>query len=92
MTEDLKERLDEALKRRDQIHRTAERIQGRLESAREALAEIEGECRSKKIEPENLDTTIEVLSAKYEKAVKDLEDQIELVENQLLPFVGEETR
>jgi predicted nuclease with TOPRIM domain len=88
MTEDeRKKRLEDLIKRRDEAREVLQRSQGRLESARADVKSVEDECREKGIEPEKLPAAITQLEIRYDKAVADLETQIQQVEQQISPFV-----
>jgi DNA repair exonuclease SbcCD ATPase subunit len=88
---DRRQRLDAAIKRRDQLRSTVQRVQGRLEGARSELEAVETECREKGVEPEMLDTAIERLTDRYESVLSDLETGIQTAEQALQPYVGEAT-
>jgi len=87
--DDRKKRLDDLIKRRDAAREVLQRAQGRLEAARADVTSIEDECRSKGVEPENLAAMVQQLETRYDQAVSDLETKIELVEQQVSPFIGE---
>jgi len=89
MPEDRK-RLDQALARREQVERDLQRVQGRLDSARETVTGVEEECRKRKVEPDKLDEAIGRLTERYEEAVSNLESDVASAEEQLAPFLGEE--
>jgi chromosome segregation ATPase len=87
---DLKRRLNEAVERRDRAARNAERVQGRLDSARKSVETVEAEIRSKGVEPNKLDSTIEAVEQKLSELVSDLERRIDESERAIAPFLGEE--
>ena len=86
---DDKERLDRLIKRRDKVKANIQRVKGRLEAARTDVASVEEECRSRGVEPSQLDTAIRRLSDRYEEVVEDLETRIQQSEEALKPFIGE---
>tara|TARA_Y100000310_G_scaffold194428_2_gene194417 strand:+ start:9773 stop:10045 length:273 start_codon:yes stop_codon:yes gene_type:complete len=88
--DDLKQRLDAALTRRDTCTRNKDRVQGQLDSARNQVGAVEKEIRDRGVEPEKLDATIEAVTEKAEKLVADLEARIATSEAALEPFVGDE--
>lgn len=89
MTQTLDDRLDEAIRRRDDAAAKKQRIEGRLEAAKTALEEVEAECREKGVDPENLDATIDKLAERYGAAVEQLEQEVEAAESALAPFLKE---
>lgn len=75
--DDLKDRLDAAIQQRDKLASEVQRVTGRLEHAREALAKIEEDARKKGIDPKKIDGTIAQLEAMLKKGVETLERQTE---------------
>ena len=67
--EEVRQRLDAVIARRDKAARNKERAQGRLDSARNSLASVEAEIREKGVEPEKIDEMIEAVERKLEKLV-----------------------
>lgn len=88
--DDLKKRLDAAVARRDTASRNRDRVQGRLDSARTAVAAVEKEIRDRGVEPDALEATIEAVTTKATTLVGDLEARIATSETALEPFVGDE--
>jgi predicted nuclease with TOPRIM domain len=84
---DLDQRLDTLIQKRKKLQIEIERLRGRKEQAQENLKAIEEECRSKKIDPNNIDDTIQQLETKYEKLILDLESDVANAEQALSPFV-----
>lgn len=89
MAKALDERLDLAIKKRDELAAKKQRVEGRLEAARKSLGEIEAECRSKGIDPANLDSTITEMDARYKASIEALELSIAEGEAALAPFLKE---
>lgn len=89
MTQTLDQRLDEAIRKRDNLAAAKQRIEGRLEAARKSRDQIEKECRDKGVDPEKLDATIEQLEARYRAAVEDLETKVAAANEALTPFIKE---
>lgn len=85
----LDERLDLALKRRDDLTAKKQRVEGRLEAAKKALGEVETECRAKGIEPADLDTKITQMDDLYRQSVETLEQGVTAGEAALAPFLKE---
>ncbi len=88
--DDLKQRLDDAITRRDTSVSNRDRVQGRLDAARKAVETVEQEIRERGVEPEKLDSTIEAVQNKAAGLVADLEARIATTEKALEPFVGDE--
>lgn len=84
----LDESLEEALTRRKRVSETLERLKGRKEQAEANLAQIEEECRAKKIDPEKIEEVIQQLENKYRAIVKEIERETQEAERALEPFVG----
>lgn len=86
--DDLHTRLDAAIKKRDRLKDDVARVKGRLDSARADLATVEGECRKRGVEPDQLDATIEQLKARYAAGVQQAEAEVAQAEQALAPFLG----
>lgn len=84
---DLRDRLDALVRRREMAARNAAQVQGRLDSARKAVGEVEAEIRGRGVEPEKLDATIAAVEAKLRGLVTDLEDRIAQSEKAIAPFL-----
>jgi predicted nuclease with TOPRIM domain len=87
--EELAERLEEAIERRDLLASEAQRLKGRLEQAKETLAAVEAEAKKKGINPTKIDQTIIQLEKRLEDGVKGLERQIEEAEEAMKQFEGD---
>lgn len=87
---DLRQRLDKAVARRDAAARNVERVQGRLDSARKTVDKIEAEIRAKGVEPKDLDQTILKFEQKLTGLVEDLEQRITQSEREIAPFLGDD--
>jgi len=87
--EGLRQRLDDAVKRRDSAARNIERVQGRLDGARKTVEEVEAEIRARGIEPDKLDEAIEAVKKKAEGLVTELEGRITQSEQEISPFLGQ---
>lgn len=86
MADERKAKLDDLIKRRDRLKEMADRLRGRLESARLDLAAVEDDCRKRGIPPEKLDMTIVELGKRFDTAANDLADRVEAAEEALKPF------
>lgn len=83
----LDERLDKALALRDRLSAESQRIAGRKEAADKALATVEAEIRSKNLDPDTLDKTLEKLTSAYEVAIQTFEEDLAAAETALTPFM-----
>jgi chromosome segregation ATPase len=83
---DLRTRLEAAIKRRDELAQTRQRLLGRLEEAERSLEELRATCRSKNIDPDHIDTAISSLESKLNQSLTALEGKLEEAERALEPF------
>lgn len=86
---EIDKKLEEAVKDRQKLAEEIQRIQGKKEAAEANLAAAEEACRSRKVEPDQLDATIEKLKTTYEQAVEKITAEIETAREKLAPFLGE---
>ena len=86
---DHNERLEAALRRRDDLAAKKQRIQGRHEAAETKLSEVVAEITKKKLKPEDLPATIEKLEGKYEDLVSQIETEVASAEEAIAPFLEE---
>lgn len=89
MPVDMDARLKEAVRRRDLVADNVKRIEGRLEAARQSLAEAEKECRDRNIDPDKIDEHLSRLETKYAELVATLERDVEAAENAINPYLKE---
>lgn len=87
MSQDLDARLKKAVMERDRLSAEAQRIAGRKEAAEKALGEVEREIRSKNLDPDGLDETIQKLSEAYTTAVETFEREVEAAREALSPYM-----
>lgn len=83
---DVRQRIEAALKRRDDLNAQRERALGRLQEAEKALFAIRDEIKAKNIDPSSMDETIARLERALGENLAALEDQISVAENALKPF------
>lgn len=86
-TDHLHQRLEAAIKQRDKAQRTVQQLQGRLAAAQEDVAAIEKECAERGVQPDKLDAAITQLERRYDGAVAAFENDINIIEGKLAPFV-----
>lgn len=87
--EEIQKRFHRAVKRRTELRGTQERLQGRLESAKSRLEEIQAKCRAKGVDPENLDELIDKVMKVYDERVSTIEQKIAEAEEELAPYLDE---
>lgn len=85
--EQLKERLDRAVKKRDALASKLERLRGRRDSVAQELERIREECRKKNIDPDRIDETRDQMQAQLEKELAEFETSVETLEARLTPFL-----
>lgn len=82
-------RLKEAVRRRDLVADSVKRIEGRLEAARQSLADAEKECRDRNIDPDKIDEHLTRLETRYAELVTSLERDVEAAEQAINPYLKE---
>jgi len=81
------EDLHGLLKRRDELIRNIQRIEGMQVVAQQEFQELQEECRQKKINPEELGSVIERLEQAYKEGIEVLSQKIQDAEEAVLPFL-----
>ena len=89
MSDELDRRLKSAVDTRNNLAALVQKLQGRLESARDTQAKVEQECRDRGLDPDALDATIDRLQSDYANAVASLEAEIVSAQIALAPFAEE---
>jgi len=84
---DVKTRIEAALKRRDDLQAQKERAVGRLEESEKNLEAIRTELRSKSVDPDRLDDTIQKLEEALAASLAEFESQLSEAEKSIKPFV-----
>lgn len=79
--------LDEALKRKQKLTQTLQRLQGRLDVAKSDKTKLDAEIREKGFDPEDLDNVIERLSDQKTKLLEQLEQHLHEAEQSLLTYM-----
>lgn len=82
----LKDRLDAAKKRRDQLLSVVQRSSGRLEEAEKALEALRSECRSKNLEPEKISEAISRFEGVLDDTLGKFEKELSAAETAMEPF------
>lgn len=92
MSQDLNQRLELSIQRRDKLISEANRLKGKLEAAHSTLKSLEDECVAKGVQPDRIDDVIQQLQARYQSLVEKLEQDIVVAEQSLAPYLKEMTR
>ncbi len=87
MAEDRRAKLDSLVGRRDTLRETVSNVKGRLTAAREDLTEVEGECKKRKVAPDQLDGAISQLEERFDQEVESLTQRIQTAEGSVQPFL-----
>lgn len=82
----LKERLEEAIRRREALALKHQRVMGRIEENDLAMEALRADCRAKNLDPEQLDATIARLESALEQFLGELEAQLTQAERALEPY------
>jgi len=90
MSDDLKQTLETAIRRRDELSGKVQRVKGRLESAQSSLKDVVAECKGRDIDPKKLGATVKAVRKKLTDSIKTVNDKIDAAEKQLAPFLKEE--
>jgi len=85
--EDAKQQLLDLVSRRDAVKADKQRIQGRLESARTELAEVDADLRARKVDPKKIDAVIKQLGERLQAEITSIEAKIVDAEAQVTPFL-----
>lgn len=85
---DLDSRLKQALADRDRLESEINRIDAKREVAQTALESVITEIKSKGLDPENLDKTVQDLERAYALEVEKLEAEVASAEKAIAPFRG----
>lgn len=81
------QKLTQLVAKRDALKSEQQKMQGRLESARASLADIEKECASKGIPIDQLDDAIVQLQARLDAGLQAFEEQLGSAEDALAPYL-----
>lgn len=84
---DLKNRIESAIRRRDELQAQTQRILGRLDEQEQALERLRSEIRAKNLDPDTLDETIGKLEAALEASLVEFESQLVGAEEAIKPFL-----
>lgn len=87
--DDLNKRFEQSIKKRDQLVAEKNKFDARLEVAIANYEALIAECRSKNIDPDNIDTVIEDLTKRYEELVLTIEGEVSALSVALSPILSE---
>lgn len=91
MATEHQQRLEALVSRRDALQQKKQRVEGRLEAARDAQATVEQECRDRGLDPDKLDQAIDKVEGRLSQALQELEQGIDGAEQALAPFLREDS-
>lgn len=83
---DRRQRLQDALQKRDLLRDRVAQVKGKLEAARAEVTAVETECRQRKVDPAELEATIQKLQVRFDEAVQGLEGRIQAATLQVATF------
>lgn len=72
----MEDRLDKAVKLREQLSSELQRMLGKKQAAEQSLQEVEQEIRNAKLDPNTLDDTLEMLEKAFDSALEDFETKL----------------
>ena len=84
--EDLKQRLNQAVKRRNALAEKRSNLEGRKEEAEAQLKKLRSQCQEKGIDPDKASEVVEKYRVKLEQAVSAVEKKLKQAEDELTPF------
>lgn len=79
--------LDEALKRKQKLTQTLQRLQGRLDVAKSDKVKLDAQIREKGFDPDDLDGVIDRLVKQKEDLLEQLEQHLQHAEQSLHSFM-----
>jgi chromosome segregation ATPase len=81
--EDLKRKFESAIRKRESLQATADKLRGKLELAQQQLRNAEEECRAKNIDPAQLDELLEKLIQRFNTQVAELESALDICQRDI---------
>ena len=83
---DIHTQLQKALKKKKELDSELQRLQGKLEFAKQNLEQIEDECAELGVDPSTLDEIISELTEEYETSVTQFITSIDELDNKLTQY------
>ena len=83
---DIHTQLQKSLKKKKELDSELQRLQGKLEIAKQNLEQIEGECEELGVDPNNLDEIIAELTEEYETSVSEFITAIDELDTKLTQY------
>lgn len=80
---DIHTQLQNSLQKKKDLSSELQRLQGKLEVAKQNLEQVEKECEEMGVDPQNLDTLIEELQEEYEQSVSEFVSAIDTLDAKL---------
>lgn len=85
--DDLDQRLTAAINQRNKLAAEAQRIAGKKEAAERALSDLRDEIRSKNLDPDQLDETLQKLNEAFASEVAAFEAAVDKAQRDLSPYM-----
>ena len=82
--------LEALIRKRQLIKSEIQRLEGRLEGAKQSKEEIREECRKRGVDPDKLDEIIEKLEGRYDTLVRDIAEETEQAARDLAQYQQDE--
>jgi len=89
--QEIHDQLEQEVERRERLSADVQRLQGKLESARTNLENVEQECRNRKVDPAKIDDVIRKLQKRYVEAVEEVKRENDATSEQLRPYLNAPT-
>lgn len=86
--DEVSEKLHNAIQKRNRLRTKRDQLEGKLESAKTRLKEVQEKCRAKKIDPDEIDSVIAKVEKVYEERVQEIVAQVEQAEKALAPYLN----
>ena len=83
---DIHTQLQKALKKKKELGSELQRLQGKLEIAKQNLKQVENECEELGVDPNNLDEIIAELTEEYEISVSEFISAIDELDTKLTQY------
>lgn len=82
--------LETLIQKRQRVRNEIQRLEGRLEGARQSKVEVEGECRNRGVDPDKLDEIIDKLEVRYKNLVREIAEETEQAAQDLAQYQRDE--
>lgn len=83
---DIHTQLQNALQKKKDLTSELQKLQGKLEIAKQQMEQVEKECEELGVDPNNLDEIIDDLTERYEQSVLDFVNSINALDTKLQQY------